>query len=87
MNFTRRLKALERQIQTSPEPIRLVVTYVGDNEPTDLQKATCHRRLLANGTFYEVVTLNGTGDGISREDLYRFVAKFPIEPDRRSLGR
>ena len=34
----------------------------------------------------EVVTLNDSDDGISEEDLDRFVAKFPIEPARPRWG-
>jgi hypothetical protein len=33
-----------------------------------------------DGNLHELITLNGTSEGISEEDLDRFVAKFPIEP-------
>ena len=78
MNLKRRLRALEQQIKPPEEPLRVVVCHPG--EPADLKQAECHRRILENGRLMEVVTLYGSDDGISKEDLDRFVAKFPISP-------
>jgi hypothetical protein len=83
MSIRRRLSALERQIRPDPKPIRVVLCYTG--APANLEEAACHRRFLKNGALMEVVSLNGTGDHISEEDLDRFVAKFPIAPHRTGL--
>jgi hypothetical protein len=84
MNFKRRLRALERQIKPPEEPLRVVVSRPG--EPADLEQAECHRHILKDGRLWEVVTLDGSAEGISKEDLDRFVAKFPIEPYRERSG-
>ena len=52
--------------------------YTG--EPADLNRAECHRSTMKDGRVWEVVKLNGSAEGISDEDLDRFVPKFPIEP-------
>ena len=81
MNLKQRLRALERQIKPPEEPLRVVVCYPG--EPADLEQAECHRQILGDGRLWEVVTLNGSDEGISKEELDRFVAKFPIETCRQ----
>ena len=58
------------------ECVRLVVGTIGPAE--GLQNATCQRTLCANGCLTEVVRLNGSGDGLTEEDLDRFVESFPI---------
>lgn len=78
MNLKRRLRALEREIKPPEKPLRIVVRYTG--EPADLEQAKCHRNTMKDGRVCEVVMLNGSDEGISEEDLDRFVAKFPIEP-------
>jgi len=60
------------------ERVRLVVGAIGPEE--GLQNATCQRTLSANGLLTEVVRLKGSGDGLTDEDLDRFVESFPIEP-------
>jgi hypothetical protein len=78
VNTKARLKALERaRSWNSLEPFRLVVSEVG--EPLDLAKATCTRTICPSGRLFEVVSLNGTVEGLSNEDLERFIQSFPVE--------
>ena len=74
----RRLRRLEEQVAFSPEPIRILCCY--DHGSTDLAMSKCSRRYLPNGTLMEIVTLWGTGDDLSPEQLEEFIARFPIEP-------
>ena len=75
---------MEQRIKPPEEPLRVVVCYAG--ELADLEQAQCHRQILGDGRLWEVVTLNGSDEGISKEDLDRFVAKFPIEPYQSRWG-
>ena len=78
MNLKARLQKLERQqSKVSREPFRVIVSRAG--EPLDLAKATCTRTLWPNGQLMEVVNLNGSRDGLTDEDLERFIQSFPIE--------
>ncbi len=77
----RRLCRLEDRFAPPDKPrerYRLVVGRIGPEE--GLQNATCKRTLCANGLLMEVVRLNGSSDGLTDEDLDRFVESFPIEP-------
>ena len=67
------------------ERVRLVVHALGPEE--GLQNATCQRTLGANGSLVEAVRLNGSGDGLTDEDLDRFVESFPIEPAGGHVSR
>lgn len=83
MNLKARLKRLERQQnQVAHERFRVVVSHTG--EPLDLAKATCTRTIMPNGQLMEIVNLNGTDYGLSKEDLEKFIQSFPIE---RSTAR
>jgi hypothetical protein len=84
MNLKRRLRALERQIQPPEEPLRVVLCHPGP--PADLEQSECHRSILEDGRLMEVVQLNGSSEGISKEDLDRFAARFPIEPYQPRWG-
>jgi hypothetical protein len=78
LNLKARLKTLERhQLSVFKEPFRLVVSHVG--EPLDLSKATCTRTIFPNGQLFELVDLNGTDDGLSKDDLESFIQSFPVE--------
>jgi hypothetical protein len=78
-----RLQKLERQqSQISRQPFRVVVSHAG--ERLDLTKATCTRTLMPDGQLMELVNLHGSSDGLSEEELERFVQGFPIE---RSMVR
>ena len=81
MNLKARLKRLERErSQVSREPFRVIVSHAG--KPFDLTKATCSRTLCADGRLMEVVNLHGSSDGLSEEDLERFIQSHPVEGHR-----
>ena len=78
MNLKARLKKLERQrTLVAREPLRLVVSRAG--EPLDLSKATSSRTIWPNGQLMEYVDLKGSRDGLSEEDLEKFIQGHPIE--------
>ena len=78
MNLKARLQKLERQqSQVAREPFRLVVSHAG--ERLDLAKATCTRTIMQDGRLIEVVNLNCSRDGLSEEDLEKFIQGHPIE--------
>jgi len=78
VNLKARLKTIERQrMHVSREPFRLVTSHAG--EPLDLSKATCTRTVWPDGQLMELVNLHGSNDGLSDEDLERFIQSFPIE--------
>ena len=77
----RRLSRLEDRFAPRDKPrdrIRMVVSRVGRDE--GLENATCKRTLCANGSLIEVVRLNGSGDGLTDQDLDGFVESRPIVP-------
>ncbi len=77
----RRVCRLEVRFAPPDKPrdrVRVVVGRIGPEE--GLQNATCKRTLCANGSLVEVVRLNGSADGLTAEDLDRFVESFPMEP-------
>jgi hypothetical protein len=84
MSIKSRLRSLEKQIRPNAEPIRILLHYTGP--PASLDEAKCHRSLLADGTLMEVITLYGSSEGISEEDLDRFVSRFPVEPYENRQG-
>lgn len=74
-----RLVRLEDRFAPPDKPrgrYRMVVRSWGPEE--GLQNATCKRTLCANGLLMEVVRLHGSGDGLTDQDLDRFVESFPI---------
>jgi hypothetical protein len=78
VNLKARLKTLEKhKHQVLKEPFRIIFSHVG--EPLDLTKATCSRTIWPSGHLFEVVSLNGSDDDLSEEDLENFVQSFPIE--------
>ncbi len=84
----RRLCRLEDRFAPPDKPrdrVRVVVSAIGPEE--GLQNATCQRTLCANGSLVEVVRLNGSADGLTDEDLDRFVESFSIEPVGGPVGR
>jgi hypothetical protein len=75
----RRLCRLEDRFAPRDKPrerYRMVVRSWGPEE--GLQNATSKRTLCANGLLMEVVRLNGSGDGLTDQDLEGFVESFPI---------
>ncbi len=61
------------------ERVRVVVRGVCG--PPNLATSTCTRTLGANGALTELVHLNGGRDGLSDQDLERFLESFPIQRD------
>ena len=76
MNFTARLKALEQRRRASNRRFRIVACTIG--KPLNLANSTCTRRLGANGGLSEIVMLDGSDQGLTDEDLERFIASFPV---------
>ena len=81
----RRLRRLEDQIGPAAQPdvlrhprqhIRVVVGALG--RALNLAESTCSRTLDASGLLTEMVELNGDGQGLSREEIDRFVARYPV---------
>ena len=73
-----RLDKLERTLAPAQGPrdrIRLVLR--GMTKAADLRTSTC-TRTLGNGMLTEVVVLDGSRDGLSDEQLERFIESFPI---------
>ena len=84
MNLNARVKRLERQYNAVEHaPHRLIISYVGGPldppEACDLSKATCSRRLFPDGQLMEFVHLHGGREGLSDEELERFIQSFPIQ--------
>ena len=78
MDLKARLKKLERQRSlAAQEPFRVVVSHAG--ERFDLAKATCARTIMPDGRLMELVQLNGSREGLSEEDLERFIQSHPVE--------
>jgi len=77
MRLKNRIERLEsRQQGALLPPFRIVATTPGE---TDLTRATCQRTRCENGQLMEIVNLNGSAEGISDEDIERFVATFLIK--------
>jgi hypothetical protein len=84
VNLNARVKRLERQYHAVQHaPHRLIISYVGGPldppEECDLSKATCSRRLWPDGQLMEFVNLGGGRDGLSEDQLEKFIQDFPIE--------
>ena len=56
--------------------LRLVVS--GMDRDLTLETSTCHRTLAASGYLMEVATLDGRHDGLTDEDLEKFVKSLAI---------
>jgi len=50
--------------------------------PLNLATSTCRRTLNPGGGIIEIVELDGDDDGLSKVELERFIAGFPIEGGR-----
>ena len=82
----RRIARLEEQLAPKVQPgflrhprhhMRLVVSAL-DRDLT-LETSTCHRTLTASGCLIEVVRLDGRRDGLTDEELEKFVESFPVQ--------
>jgi hypothetical protein len=80
VNFRARLKALEQRRQASNQRFRIVASTSG--RPLNLANSTCRRTLAPNGLMTQIVTLDGSDQGLTDEDLEEFVASFPVEDSR-----
>ena len=76
MNFRERLKTLECQRSTG-QSMRVLIRGVCG--PANLATSTCTRSLSENGHLTEIIHLDGGREGLSDEDLDRFVENFPVE--------
>ena len=78
-SVARRLDKLDAILNPLREPLRSkrwVLTVLG--RPATLANTRCTRRLHSNGTLMEVVTLDGTCEGLADDDLERFIQSCPI---------
>jgi hypothetical protein len=74
----RRVDRLEERLGSKPRNVfRLIVTRSTGGEP-NLENATC-RRHYAGGLLTEVIDLQSCDNPFSREELDRFVERFPIK--------
>ncbi|MEP7353988.1 MAG: hypothetical protein ABI824_12220 [Acidobacteriota bacterium] len=74
----RRLSQLEHQTQAAAKAsIRVVSRCVVGR--ANLATSKCWRTRCNNGALIELVQLDGGMEGLSQNELDRFVASFPIE--------
>jgi hypothetical protein len=74
MNFRRRVGRLESAFQVGePQVIRAIIALLG--ESGGLQICT---RSLGGGILTEIVRIKGSREGISDEEIQRFVDRFPV---------
>ena len=57
---------------------------VRDDRYLALEASTCQRTLTVSGRLMEVVRLDGIRDGLSEEELEKFVQSFPVETISRA---
>jgi hypothetical protein len=81
----RRIARLEDQFAPKVQPdflrrprqrLRLVVS--GMDRDLALETSTCQRTLTATGCLIEVVRLDGRHNGLTHEELEKFVKNFPV---------
>jgi hypothetical protein len=80
--ITRRLRRLEARSPltatgTPRQTIRVVIRGVFG--APKLETSKCTRMLGRNGQLIEVVELDGSREGLTDEDLDRFITSFPVE--------
>jgi hypothetical protein len=80
MNFKARLKALEQRRKSLNKKFRIVASTSGVT--LNLANSTCRRTLAPNGSLTEIVTLDGSDQGLSDEDLERFIAGSQVQDSR-----
>ncbi len=82
----RRIAQLENRLAPKVQPdflrhprhrLRLVVS--GMDRALTFETSTCTRTLTASGCLTEVVTLDGSRDGLTDEELEAFVESFPVQ--------
>lgn len=77
--ITRRLCRLEDQIGLAGKPRRRFRLVVSLAKPLNLATSTCQRRLSPDGLLTEIVRLDGSRDGLTDEELEKFIERFPVE--------
>jgi len=77
MNIKARLKNLEKRKQASGERTLWINGVLG--RPLNLANSTCRRTLNADGSLTVVVDLDGSDEDLTREELERFIERFPIQ--------
>ena len=78
--ITRRLCRLENRAGLSGKPReRFLVVVSALGSPLNLAGSTCRRTLAADGSITELVHLDGCRDGLTDDELERFIQTFPIE--------
>jgi hypothetical protein len=79
-NMLRRLGRLEERLGTdySKPSLRFVVALPWKG-PINWAASTCDRTRDPDGGLTEVVHLEGDSSGISKDELDRFIARFPIQ--------
>jgi hypothetical protein len=82
MNLRRRLERLERRAPEKASQVFWVLVRCVCGPP-NLATSKCWRTLSTNGVVTELIELDGGRDGLSDEDLDRFVEGFPIEASTR----
>ncbi len=82
----RRIARLEDQFAPKVQPdfmrhprhhMRLVAS--GLDRGLTVETSTCKRTITASGCLIEVVTLDGRRDGLTDEELEKFVKSFPVQ--------
>jgi hypothetical protein len=78
--LTRRLHRLEERAGLAGKPReRLLVVVSGVGRPLNLAGSTCRRRLAPDGSLIDHVYLDGNRNGLTDEEMERFIERFPIE--------
>jgi hypothetical protein len=80
----RRVGKLEERysVNASGKPrvvVRAIISFPWKG-PLNWSASTCQRRLNPGGAVTEIVRLEGDADRISKEELEKFIAGFPIDP-------
>lgn len=73
-----RLTKLERTLIPVQGPTKRWVVVVVGRGPANLANSTC-TRTLSDGRLWEVVRLDGSSEGLTDDELDRFVQSFPIQ--------
>jgi hypothetical protein len=81
-NLDRRLARLEDRLapdfaRNPRQRLRVVVCNLG--RALSLETSTCRRTRSANGVLTEIVRLDGARDGMTDEEMEKFVESFPVE--------
>jgi len=81
-DMSRNIEGRLRQLEKSQggEQIRpFTVVKSACWKKLNLETSTCKRTLNRNGVLMQIVDLDGSREGFSNEELYKFIAQFPIE--------